>query len=76
MQPKFLHLSQELYDNARTMLSGPVDYRHMFVDFSDVQLNVNGRAVHTCPPAMGAAFASGTTDGPGGINFEQGVCED
>lgn len=64
---------QQLYDSATRMLSGPVDYRHMFVDFSNVQLKVNGRSVHTCPPAMGAAFAAGTSDGPGGINFEHGV---
>lgn len=65
-------LGKQLYDSATRMLSGPVDYRHMFVDFSNVQLKVNGRSVHTCPPAMGAAFAAGTSDGPGGINFEHG----
>ena len=70
----FHPIIQSLYDNANTELSGPVDYRHMFVDFSNVQLNVNGSEVHTCPAAMGASFATGTTDGPGGIDFESGVC--
>ena len=68
-----LSLSQSLYDEAKQQVSGPVEYRHSFVDFSKVQLNVSGQAVHTCPAAMGEAFAAGTTDGPGAFDFKQGA---
>eukprot|EP00731_Ephydatia_muelleri_P030762 Em0022g276a len=65
-----------LYGNATTIVSGPVDYRHQFVDMTNINLVVNGTNVHTCPTAMGYSFAAGTTDGPGAFNFEQGSTMD
>lgn len=65
-------LGKALYDNATIGLSGPVDYVHTCVDFGNVTLTVNGKLVHTCPPAMGFSFAAGTTDGPGAFSFTQG----
>ena len=67
--------SQSLYDDAKQEVTGPIQYRHSFVDFSKVQLNVSGEMKHTCPPAMGEAFAAGTTDGPGAFDFKQGWYE-
>ena len=58
------------------VLSGPVDYRHLFIDMTKqtVQLD-DGTTGTTCPPAMGYAFAAGTTDGPGMFNFHQATNE-
>ena len=41
-----------------------------------MQLNVSGQMVHTCPAAMGEAFAAGTIDGPGAFDFKQGEEEE
>ncbi|RKO84262.1 Neutral/alkaline nonlysosomal ceramidase, partial [Blyttiomyces helicus] len=40
--------------------TGPVLFRHAFVDMTDVVLPDGN---HTCKPAMGYSFAAGTTDG-------------
>jgi len=64
--------AKELFDNATTVLQGPVDFRHSFVDMTNVSVVVDGNEERTCPPAMGYSFAAGTTDGPGAFNFEQG----
>ena len=64
-----------LYDKATNEVSGPIQYRHSFVDLSKVQLNISGQSVHTCLPAMGEAFAAGTIDGPGAFDFKQGECK-
>lgn len=63
----------ELGDEEKTVLSGPVDYRHAFVrmKWRKVQLD-NGTTVRTCPAALGYGFAAGTTDGPGVADFAQG----
>ncbi|KAJ3382821.1 hypothetical protein HDU84_004036 [Entophlyctis sp. JEL0112] len=56
-------------------ISGPVSYRHAFLDFSSVQVKLdNGSTVSTCSPAMGFSFAGATTDGIGSSIFPgQGV---
>ncbi|KAJ3195270.1 hypothetical protein HDU82_002180, partial [Entophlyctis luteolus] len=56
-------------------ISGPVFYRHAFLDFSSVQVKLdNGSTVSTCSPAMGFSFAGATTDGIGSSIFPgQGV---
>ncbi|XP_046569585.1 neutral ceramidase-like [Haliotis rubra] len=64
--------AMELYHTATTRLSGPVDFRHSYVDMTDVAVEVNGTTVKTCKPAMGYSFAAGTTDGPGMFDFKQG----
>ncbi|XP_013402701.1 neutral ceramidase isoform X2 [Lingula anatina] len=66
--------AKELFDGANTLLTGPVDYRHQFVDMSNQKVQID--ATHyatTCPPAMGYSFAAGTTDGPGSFDFTQGT---
>lgn len=64
----------ELFQNASEQLKGKVRYRHTYIDFSQlsVQLSQGGESVTTCPAAMGFAFAAGTTDGPGAFDFKQG----
>ncbi|XP_060077762.1 uncharacterized protein LOC132557292 [Ylistrum balloti] len=64
--------AMELYNKATVQLSGPVDFRHSYVDMTNVQVQVNATTkVKTCNTAMGFSFAAGTTDGPGAFNFNQ-----
>jgi neutral ceramidase len=69
--------AHELYQSASTVLQGPVDFRHTFLDmehltvtpaYSGQQYNVS-----TCVAALGDSFAGGTTDGPGDFDFVQGT---
>ncbi|CAI9776479.1 unnamed protein product [Fraxinus pennsylvanica] len=67
----------ELFNNASEQLEGKVDYRHTYVDFSNLDVTIPNQGggtkiVKTCPAAMGFAFAAGTTDGPGAFDFKQG----
>ncbi|XP_019858109.1 PREDICTED: neutral ceramidase B-like isoform X3 [Amphimedon queenslandica] len=62
---------KELYDAAFKELSGPVQYLKVNRDFSNIELEFNGKKVHTCTPAMGDSFAAGTIDGPGAFSFKQ-----
>ncbi|XP_022150923.1 neutral ceramidase 2-like [Momordica charantia] len=67
----------DLFNKASEKLTGKVDYRHSYVDFSQLEVSLlkQGGAtevVKTCPAAMGFAFAAGTTDGPGAFDFKQG----
>ena len=40
---------QALYDSATTQLSGPVEFRHTFIDMSNVSvMTVNGTKVSIC----------------------------
>lgn len=64
-----------IYNGALEPLSGPVDYRQRFVDFSRVNVAANfadGTARSTCPAALGSAFAAGTEDGRGMDGFDEG----
>ncbi|GAU35662.1 hypothetical protein TSUD_255590 [Trifolium subterraneum] len=66
----------ELFNGASEQIKGKVDFRHTYIDFSKLAVNVssNGasKVVKTCPAAMGFGFAAGTTDGPGAFDFRQG----
>ncbi|GLJ23882.1 hypothetical protein SUGI_0453800 [Cryptomeria japonica] len=69
----------DLFNGASEQLSGKIDYRHVYLDFSNLEVNLPPAApgdsesvVKTCPAAMGFAFAAGTTDGPGAFDFKQG----
>ncbi|KAI4385980.1 hypothetical protein MLD38_003961 [Melastoma candidum] len=67
----------DLFNQASEKLVGGIDYRHAYVDFSQLEVTIpeNGggsKVVKTCPAAMGFAFAAGTTDGPGAFDFKQG----
>ncbi|XP_067928442.1 uncharacterized protein [Watersipora subatra] len=69
--------AKELYKQANITglrLSGPVDFRHQYVDMSNYKFQLpTGKNVTTCPAAMGYSFAAGTTDGPGDFDFTQGT---
>lgn len=67
----------ELFNKASERVNGKVDYRHTFLDFSQLEVTLpkqegSFEVVKTCPAAMGFAFAAGTTDGPGAFDFKQG----
>ncbi|XP_028771447.1 neutral ceramidase 1 [Neltuma alba] len=68
--------AEDLFNGASEQIKGKIDFRHAFLDFSqlDVTINKGGapETVKTCPAAMGFAFAAGTTDGPGAFDFKQG----
>jgi len=63
--------ARELFANATKSIRGPIDYIHQFVHMPSVVLS--GTNTTLCTPAMGYAFAAGTTDGPGMFNFVQGT---
>jgi len=71
------NLAVNLFNTAKNTLSGPVDFRHMFVDMENVVIDPQwtglSRAIKTCTAALGDSFAAGTTDGPGDFNFRQGT---
>ncbi|XP_022731128.1 neutral ceramidase 1-like [Durio zibethinus] len=67
----------DLFNKASEQLKGKVDYRHTYLDFSQLEVTLpkeggGSEVVKTCPAAMGFAFAAGTTDGPGAFDFKQG----
>lgn len=69
----------ELFNSATEQLSGAINYIHVYLDFSKIEVKlppvVSGNpepVVKTCPAAMGFSFAAGTTDGPGAFDFKQG----
>lgn len=67
----------DLFNKASEKLSGKVDYRHAYLDFSQLNVTIakeggGSEVVKTCPAAMGFGFAAGTTDGPGAFDFKQG----
>eukprot|EP01094_Clydonella_sp_ATCC50884_P026865 TRINITY_DN7502_c0_g2_i1.p1 TRINITY_DN7502_c0_g2~~TRINITY_DN7502_c0_g2_i1.p1 ORF type:complete len:743 (-),score=213.42 TRINITY_DN7502_c0_g2_i1:173-2401(-) len=69
--------SLDLFKSAGKQLSGPVMFRHQYVDFENVsvssEFSSTGKAASTCTAALGDSFAAGTTDGPGFANFVQGT---
>ncbi|KAL1682695.1 Neutral/alkaline nonlysosomal ceramidase [Schizophyllum commune] len=73
-------IGQKQYDGARAIMegsrsavSGAVRSVHVYLNMANHSFALpNGTEVQTCPPAMGYAFAGGTTDGPGAFDFIQG----
>jgi len=67
----------KLYENATTVLTGGVDFRHTYVDMQSVSVSAEftstGQNATTCTAGMGYSFAGGTTDGPGDFDFTQGT---
>ncbi len=54
-------------------MSGGVDHRFSFVEFPGLNVTLaSGASVALCGPALGYAFAAGTTDGCGMFDFTQG----
>ncbi|KAH9307351.1 hypothetical protein KI387_035262 [Taxus chinensis] len=69
----------DLFNSASELLSGKISYRHVYLDFSKIEVKLTlaepgnlESVVKTCPAAMGFSFAAGTTDGPGAFDFKQG----
>ncbi|KAL4270968.1 hypothetical protein AHAS_AhasUnG0039400 [Arachis hypogaea] len=63
----------KLFESASEELRGKIDYRHVYVNFTNIQVKLeNKKVVKTCPAALGPGFAAGTTDGPGAFGFQQG----
>jgi neutral ceramidase len=67
----------ELYDTATEVVSGPIEFRHTFLNIDRIAVQPNytstGKPETTCRAAMGYSFAAGTTDGPGDFDFHQGM---
>lgn len=68
--------AQQLFDSATEELTGPIDARGRYVDFSAVdvapQYTPDGRAHRTCPGALGQNFTAGAEDGPGPPIVDEG----
>lgn len=63
----------DLFASAKEELTGKIDYRHAYLNFTDIEVELEGNKVaKTCPAALGPGFAAGTTDGPGAFGFQQG----
>eukprot|EP00930_Biecheleria_cincta_P001824 TRINITY_DN102915_c0_g1_i1.p1 TRINITY_DN102915_c0_g1~~TRINITY_DN102915_c0_g1_i1.p1 ORF type:complete len:732 (+),score=104.35 TRINITY_DN102915_c0_g1_i1:49-2244(+) len=64
--------AQKLWDSAQEEIGSTIDYRHAWVNMRNLTFtSADGRTMSTCGPAMGYAFAAGTTDGHGMFNFQQ-----
>lgn len=64
-----------LMDEAKEEITGPVDYRHSWLDMPSVQVTDSlGVTATLCRPAMGYSFAAGTTDGPGTVAYCTNLC--
>jgi neutral ceramidase len=65
--------AKSLMDSATEAITGPIDYRHSFVNMPSLNVTIGDTVKQLCLPAMGYSFAAGTTDGPGMFNFTQGT---
>lgn len=66
----------ELFTSATEEVTGKIDYLHVYLNFTDIEVDLGGnQVVKTCPAALGPGFAAGTTDGPGVFGFQQGDTE-
>lgn len=66
----------KLFASAKEKLTGKIDYRFVYLNFTNIEVKVDGnQSVKTCPAALGPGFAAGTTDGPGAFGFQQGDTE-
>ncbi|KAF5462190.1 hypothetical protein F2P56_018218 [Juglans regia] len=66
----------DLFATATEELTGKIDYRHVYLNFTNIDVELDGsKVVKTCPAAVGPGFAAGTTDGPGVFGFQQGDTE-
>ncbi|KAJ3194841.1 hypothetical protein HK101_001790 [Irineochytrium annulatum] len=58
------HAAKAVAESSATPMTGSrVDFRHAYVNMSNVQVNVDGQMIKTCLPSMGSSFAAGTIDG-------------
>ena len=72
-----LDVALDLFERANEPLAGPIDYRHTYVDLSNltVEDRFTGAGLQTtCPSAYGYSFAGGSTeDGGGHFLFREGM---
>ncbi|GLY97902.1 hypothetical protein Acsp02_51560 [Actinoplanes sp. NBRC 103695] len=68
--------AEQLFESATEELSGPIDARGRYVDFSDIQVEPrftpDGQPHRTCPGALGQNFTAGAEDGPGPPIVDEG----
>ena len=70
-----LQAALQIYNGPLQAVSGAVDYRHQYVDFSAITVAgqyADGQTRKTCPASLGNAFAAGTEDGRGADGFTEG----
>lgn len=66
----------DLFTSAEDEITGTIDSRLVYLNFTDIEVVLDGnRVAKTCPAAVGPGFAAGTTDGPGVFGFQQGDTE-
>lgn len=68
-----------LYQAATTQLTGPIEYRHRYLNMARQQVSpefTDGQLRATCTAALGYAFAAGTEDGRGPFSFKEGTLKD
>jgi neutral ceramidase len=79
MGQRQLVVAQTLFDEAEEALTGAIDARRLYVDFSDYAVggDFTGAGTQTtCPSAYGYSFAGGSTeDGGGHFLFREGMTE-
>ncbi|UUY08872.1 neutral/alkaline ceramidase [Pseudomonas sp. J452] len=66
----------QLYLDASVQLTGSVDFRHQYNDFSKISVRpefTGGPPQKTCNAALGNAFAAGAEDGRANMGFEEGI---
>ncbi|HEU0072856.1 MAG TPA: neutral/alkaline non-lysosomal ceramidase N-terminal domain-containing protein [Dehalococcoidia bacterium] len=66
----------ELYQQASEEITGPIDYRHRYLDMSNIAVEEQWSGVsnaRTCPAAIGQSMLAGAEDGPG-IGREGASC--
>jgi len=66
-----------LYQSARELIAGGVDYRHTYVKFDEI--DIDGKYTgegpkKTCPAALGLSMIAGAADGPG-IGWQGLACD-
>jgi len=67
-----------LYDSASESLSGGVDFRHQYVDFSNENISSTFMppgygSGNTCIGAIGVSMLAGSTEDGAGIGIEEGI---
>ncbi|EKD70776.1 MAG: hypothetical protein ACD_46C00403G0001 [uncultured bacterium] len=70
--------AKKLYDQATTLVTGGIDYRHQFVKMDEVTVEPvfgGGYVRQTCPAAIGVSMLAGTQDGEG-IGWQGISCND
>lgn len=66
----------DLFISATLELTGKIDYKQVYLNITNIEVQLDqNKVVRTCPAALGAGFAAGTTDGPGAFGFQQGDTE-